>query len=51
MLSGYIIKNVVDGTPYEYFDVPCGRRQFYELRRVFFSNLYKLRNLNKVQHD
>lgn len=51
MLFGYIIKDVADGIRYEYLNVPCGRRQFYEMRRVFFYNLYKLRNLNKVQYD
>lgn len=39
-LYPYIIKNVTDGISYEYMDVPCGRRRFYELRRLFFFNLY-----------
>ena len=32
----YILKNVTENIPYEYMDVPCGRRQFYEARRKFF---------------
>ncbi|WP_304508932.1 hypothetical protein [Anaerotignum sp.] len=35
----YIITNVVDGVAYEYLDVMCGRRQFYEARRRFFKIL------------
>lgn len=31
------------GTAYEYMKVPCGRRQFYELRREFFYILSKKR--------
>lgn len=37
----YILKNVTQGVPYEYMDVPCGRRQFYEQRRKFFYLLSK----------
>lgn len=39
----YIIRNVADGTPYEWLDVPKGRRQFYESRRYFFYLLSKKR--------
>lgn len=36
-LCSYIIANVADGIPYENMNnPPCGRRQFYELRRKFF---------------
>lgn len=35
----YILKNVTEGIPYEYMNVPCGRRQFYEARRMFFIKL------------
>lgn len=31
-----LIKNVTEDIPYEYMDVPCGRRQFYTYRRKFF---------------
>lgn len=36
----YILNNVTRGIPYEYMNVPCGRRQFYEKRRMFFCILY-----------
>ena len=42
-ISGYIIKNVTESIPYEYMDVPCGRRQFYQARRKFFFLLSKKR--------
>lgn len=35
-IAPYILRNVSSGTPYEYMPVPCGRRQFYEMRRKFF---------------
>lgn len=38
-----IIKNVTEGIPYEYMEVPCGRRQFYERRRLFFKILSEKR--------
>ncbi|MCI1958200.1 MAG: hypothetical protein LKJ25_01075 [Clostridia bacterium] len=47
ILCHYIIKNVADGIVYERQNVPCGRRQFYEIRRLFFFNLFKKRNLSK----
>lgn len=31
-----IITNVTQNIPYEYLDVPCGRRQFYQARWYFF---------------
>ena len=32
----WLIKNVTEGVPYEWLNVPSGRRQFYETRRYFF---------------
>lgn len=37
----YILKAVTEGLPFEYLAVPCGRRQFYEKRRLFFILLDK----------
>ena len=42
-ISPYIIKNVTQGILYEYMDIPCGRRQFYQARRKFFYILSKKR--------
>lgn len=42
-LYQFIIKNVTEGIPWEYMEVPCGRRQFYEARRTFFVLLSKKR--------
>lgn len=42
-IYGYLLKNVTEGIPYEYMDVPCGRRQFYEARRTFFILLARKR--------
>lgn len=39
----YIIKNVTQGIRYEDMPVPCGRRQFYESRRIFFFLLSQRR--------
>ena len=39
----YILENVSEGNPYEYMDVPAGRRQFYEARRYFFYLLAQKR--------
>lgn len=36
-----LLKNVTEGTAYEYQPVYCGRRQFYESRRKFFWILDK----------
>lgn len=35
----FIIKNITEGIPYDYMNVPCGKRQFYEKRRLFFKKL------------
>lgn len=37
----YILKAVTEGLPFEYLAIPCGRRQFYEKRRLFFILLDK----------
>lgn len=34
-----ILKNVTQGIQYDYLEVPCGRRQFYEKRQKFFCLL------------
>lgn len=39
VLYPYILKSVTQGIKYEYMDAPCGRRQFYEVRRIFFALL------------
>lgn len=39
----YILQNVTEGTPYEYLEVPVGRRQFYEARKKFFYLLAERR--------
>ena len=43
-LYKYIIKNVTEGIPYGVLNVPCGRRQFYDKRKLFFYKLYCIRN-------
>ncbi len=42
-LYQYILKNVTQGIPYEYMDIPCCRQKFYNMRRKFFYNLSKKR--------
>lgn len=42
-LYSYLIKSVTQDIPYEYINVPCGRRRFYEMRRRFFFFLSKKR--------
>lgn len=42
-ISPYILENVTEGNPYEYMNVPAGRRQFYEARRYFFFLLAQKR--------
>lgn len=32
----WLMKNVTHGTAWEYMPVSCGRRKFYEMRRMFF---------------
>ncbi len=44
ILYKYIIKNVSEGTAFEILNVPCGRRQFYDKRKIFFSKLYRKKN-------
>lgn len=39
----WLLKNVTEGIPYEWLDVPSGRRQFYEDRRYFFYLLAQKR--------
>lgn len=39
----WLIKNVTEGIPYEWLNVPSGRRQFYETRRYFFFLLAQKR--------
>ncbi len=39
-ISRYIIRNVTERVQYEHMNVPCGRRQFYEKRKLFFCILY-----------
>ena len=42
-IYSWILKNVTSGVPYEYMDVPMGRRKFYEARRYFFFLLAQKR--------
>lgn len=39
----WLMKNVTEGIPYEYLDVPKARKQFYESRRYFFYLLSQKR--------
>ena len=39
----WILKNVTQGIPYEWLDVPKARKQFYESRRYFFYLLAQKR--------
>lgn len=39
----WLMRNVTEGIPYEWMDVPAGRRQFYEARRYFFYLLAQKR--------
>jgi len=43
LLADKIIANVVDEIPYEYLGAPCGRRQFYVRRKLFFVALNKIK--------
>ena len=38
-LYPFILKNVTEDITYEHMGVPCGRRQFYVMRRKFFCLL------------
>jgi lysophospholipase L1-like esterase len=40
-IANALLKAVTDGMPYEWLDVPMGRRQFYDARRKFFYLLDK----------
>jgi hypothetical protein len=40
-IANALLKAVTDGIPYEWLDVPMGRRQFYNARRKFFYLLDK----------
>ena len=46
-LSGKIIDNVCFQIPFEHMDLPCGRRQFYYKRKLFFVKLYRFMNERK----
>lgn len=39
----WLMKNVTEGIPYEWLDVPMARKQFYESRRFFFYLLAQKR--------
>lgn len=39
-----ILRNVTLGEPYERIGPPCGRRQFFEKRRIFFYLLQERKN-------
>lgn len=39
----WLLKNVTEGVPYEWLNVPRGRKQFYESRRYFFYLLAQKR--------
>ena len=39
-----LLQNVAEGTKYECLSAPCGRRQFYEKRALFFELLDKLKH-------
>lgn len=38
-LSEYILKSVSKGVAWEQLNCPCGRRQFYDLRREFYKKI------------
>lgn len=39
----WLLKNVTEGIPYEYLDVPMSRTKFYDARRYFFYLLAQKR--------
>ena len=39
----YILKNVTEGVPYEYLDIPFSRAGFYAIRKKFFQILDRKR--------
>lgn len=42
-LYSWLMKSITEEIPYEWMDVPAGRRQFYESRRYFFYLLAQKR--------
>ena len=42
-IAQWLFKNITEGIPYEWMDVPKGRKQFYESRRYFFYLLAQKR--------
>ncbi len=38
-LSEYVLKSVSKGLAWEHLNCPCGRRQFYNLRREFYEKI------------
>ncbi len=38
-MRGPVRRNVTRGVPYERLGAPCGRKQFFEARRLFFIEL------------
>ena len=49
-LAPFLLKNVTEKMKYEYMEVPCGRRQFYAMRRLFFEILYKKKKKVEMGH-
>lgn len=41
-LYDYLLKNVTQGIPWEYLDIPISRSGFYYLRSRYFYNLSKI---------
>ena len=39
VMAGELLRNVMDGIPWERLDVPCGRETFYRIRRQFYRIL------------
>lgn len=39
-LFSYIVYSVANDVPFDRLGIPCGRRQFYEMRRKFFYLLF-----------
>ncbi len=42
----WILKNVTSGVPYEYMDVPMGRKKFYEAMKVLFFSFWHKKDKN-----
>lgn len=40
-LAKWLIKGVTSAAPFESLQIPCGRRQYYSRRRLFFELLNK----------